>query len=157
MNLIPYAIWLFIILGCVMRDVLLMKVSEGKKYWDMRARCQLDEQSDKFVWRRLFGGIATVKNSPFFCFFVFILNNQQKKQLQKMEGEGCELSKFFIFRNFFITYEKKKMECGLEFFNFILIDLEQSTQLLGTSLQQLKLAGYWDIMWAFSICFQKGI
>ena len=36
MNLIPYALWLFINLGCVFRDVLLMSVSEGKKYWDIR-------------------------------------------------------------------------------------------------------------------------
>ena len=40
-----------------------------------------------------------------------------------MEGEGCELSNFLIFRDFFLTYEKEKMECGSEFFNFILIDL----------------------------------
>ena len=30
---IRIAIWLFINLGCVFRDVLLMNVSEGKKYW----------------------------------------------------------------------------------------------------------------------------
>ena len=36
--LIPYAIWLFIILGWVVQDILLISVSEGKNYWDIRAR-----------------------------------------------------------------------------------------------------------------------
>ena len=30
------SIWLFINLGCVFRDVLLMSVSQGKKYWGIR-------------------------------------------------------------------------------------------------------------------------
>ena len=41
--------------------------------------------------------------------------------------DDCELSTFLIFQDFSITYKKKKMECGSEFFNFmklILIDLE---------------------------------
>ena len=36
-NLMLYAVFLFISLGCVMQDVLLICVSEGKKYWDIRA------------------------------------------------------------------------------------------------------------------------
>ena len=36
MNLIPHAIWLFINLGGTIRDVLLMSVSQGKKYLDIR-------------------------------------------------------------------------------------------------------------------------
>ena len=35
-DLIPYAIWLFINLGWVFRDILLMSVLKGKKYWDIR-------------------------------------------------------------------------------------------------------------------------
>ena len=52
--------------------------------------------------------------------------------------------RFLFFGVFFIPYKKKKMECSSEFLNFIPIDLEQSDQLLGTSLQQYlsKLAGY---------------
>ena len=38
--------------------------------------------------------------------------------------EDCELSTFLLFQYFFITYKKKKMESGSEFFNFIPIDLE---------------------------------
>ena len=34
-----------------------------------------------------------------------------------------ELSTGLTFRDFWITYEKKKMECSSEFFNFIPIDL----------------------------------
>ena len=47
------------------------------------------------------------------------------------------------FLGFRITYEKKKMECSSEFFNFIPIDLRKSSQLLGTNLKQclLKFVG----------------
>ena len=33
--------------------------------------------------------------------------------------EGCEFSAVLIFQDFLITYKKRNMKCGLEFFNFI--------------------------------------
>ena len=81
--------WFFSNLGWVFQDVLLMSVFKGKKYWDTRVWGWLDEKPGEFVWTRLSGSIAKLRNSPFFWFFAFIFNNKKKKQSQKMEGSLC--------------------------------------------------------------------
>ena len=62
--------------------------------------------------------------------------------MQKKKGSLYFLEKksarFCFFRDFLITYEEKKMECSSEFFSYIFIDLEKSSQLLGTSLSWLS-------------------
>ena len=111
MNLIPYAIWLFINLGCVFQDVLPMSIFKGKKYWDIGVWGLLDEQYDEFVWTRLFGSIVKGKNSPFFLLFAFIFNNKKKKQSQKIGGSLYFYEKnspHFLFFGIFILLTRKR-------------------------------------------------
>ena len=126
MNLMPYTIWLFINLGCVFWGVLLMSVFKEKEYWDIRAWGSFDEQFDKFVWTRLFGSTAKLKNSPLFWFF-FLLFSAIKRKSSSRRRRAVHISMrrtstVLIFWDFLITYKKKKMECSSEFFNFISID-----------------------------------
>ena len=88
MNLTLYKIWLFSNLWCFFRDVLLMCISKGKEYWDIRVwgLTWRTGQPDEFVWTRLFGSVAKWESSPFFLCFAFILNNKKKKQSQKIGG-----------------------------------------------------------------------
>ena len=110
MNLILDAIWLFINLGCVFRDILLMNVLKGKNNCDIRMWGWLEEQSDEFLWTRLFGSIAKLKNSPCFLFFAFIFNN--KKEKQKMEGSFYFYEKnsprFLFFAIFLLLTTKRR-------------------------------------------------
>ena len=110
MNLIMYPILLFINLGCVFRDVLLMSVSEGKNYWDIRVLGQLEKQSDEFVWTRLLGSIVKVKNSFFFFFLVLLSITKRKSRRRRWTAVyiSTRTLHVFYFSEFFDYLQEKE-------------------------------------------------